>query len=170
MRRDMVACSTISAMNLSAQGATSPLGADRLIPRWAAGVMAGLARDRRKGGSKEDLALRVAEANSERDVDSAIRDLRRLGWLVGLPVQGTWTFIPPGEPAVPDLYLPVRAWLARDHDAGCMLAGAAAAWHLGYLDRQPQGSVSVWLPAKKRLPDGLRKYVSIFRISWTIHD
>jgi hypothetical protein len=166
----MVVYGTISAMNLSAQGATSPLGADRRIPRWASAVIAGLARDRPIVVTTEDLALRLAEANSERDVDSAIRDLRRLGWLVGLPAQGTWTFIPPGETAVSDPYLPVRAWLARDHDAGCMLAGAAAAWHLGYLDRQPQGRVSVWLPAKKRLPDGLRKYVSTVRISWKIQD
>lgn len=166
----MVISGTISAMNVSPHGATSPVGADRRIPRWASAVIAGLARDRPIVVTTEDLALRLAEANSERDVDSAIRDLRRLGWLVGLPVHGTWAFIPPGEAAVSDPYLPVRAWLARDHDAGCMLAGAAAAWHLGYLDRQPQGRVSVWLPAEKRLPDGLRKYVSIVKISWNIED
>lgn len=157
-------------MNLSTHGATSPLGADRRIPKWASGVIAALARDRPIVVTTEDLALRLAEASSERDVGSAIRDLRRLGWLVGLPAQGTWAFIPPGEAAVFDPYLPVRAWLARDPDAGCMLAGAAAAWHLGYLDRQPQGRVSLWLPAKTRLPDGLRKYVSVVKISWNIED
>ena len=161
---------TVSAMNLSAQGATSPLGADRRIPKWASAVIARLARDRPIVVTTEDVALRLADANSERDVDSAIRDLRNLGWLVGLPAKGTWTFIPPGESTVSDPYLPIRAWLARDPDAGCMLAGAAAAWHLGYLDRQPQGRISVWLPAKQRLPDGLRKYVSTVRISWTIQD
>ncbi len=161
---------TISAMNLSVHGATSPLGADRRIPTWASAVLAGLARDQPAVVTTEDLALRLAEAASERDVDSAIRELRRLGWLVGLPAQGTWAFIPPGEASVSDPYLPVRAWLARDHDAGCMLAGAAVAWHLGYLDRQPQGRVSVWLPTKTRLPDGLRKYVSSVKISWNIED
>lgn len=166
----MATWGTISAMNLSVHGATSPLGADRRIPTRASAVIAGLARDRPAVVTTDDLALRLAEAASERDVDSAIRELRRLGWLVGLPVQGTWAFIPPGEAAVSDPYLAVRAWLARDHDAGCMLAGAAAAWHLGYLDRQPQGRVSLWLPTNTRLPDGLRKYVSSVKISWNIED
>ena len=170
MMRDLAENSMISAVSLSRLGVASPAGADRRIPSWASAVISGLARDRPTVVTTEDLALRLAEADCERELESAIRELRRLGWLVRLPVQGTWAFIPPGESAVSDPYLPVRAWLARDHDAGYMLAGAAAAWHLGYLDRQPQGRISIWLPAKKRLPDGLRPYVSVMRMSWNIKD
>ncbi len=85
---------------------------------------------------------------------------------MGLPIQGTWAFIPAGQDAVADPYLALRAWLARDPDTEFMLAGAAAAWHLGYLDRRPDGRTPVWLPAERRLPDGLRPYVSAVRIKW----
>lgn len=51
-----------------------------------------------------------------------------------------------------------------------MLAGASAAWHLGYLDRQPDGRIPIWLPPVKRLPDGLAPYVSVVRILWNAAD
>ena len=47
-----------------------------------------------------------------------------------------------------------------------MLAGAASAWHLGYLDRQPVDRTDIWLPAETRLPDGLRPYASVSHIRW----
>lgn len=142
----------------------SPAGADRRIPTWASRVVSGLARDRPVVVTKEDLTQRLTEAGCGRDPDSAIRELRRIGWLVQLPVKGTWAFIPPGEAAISDPYLPLRSWLARDQNAGFMLAGASAAWHLGYLDRQPDGRIPIWLPPAKRLPDGLASYVSVVRI------
>lgn len=155
-------------MNSSA--VASPAGADRRIPTWASQVVSGLARDRPAVVTKEDLTLRLTLAGCERDPDSAIRELRRMGWLVHLPVKGTWAFIPPGEDAVSDPYLPLRSWLARDQNAGFMLAGASAAWHLGYLDRRPEGRIPIWLPPVKRLPDGLAPYVSVVRIPWNAAD
>lgn len=92
--------------------------------------------------------------------------MRRLGWLVGLAVHGAWAFIPPGQREVVDPYIDLRAWQARDPAAMFRLAGAAAAWHLGYLDRAPAGRVPLWLPARLRLPDGLRPVVSVTRIDW----
>lgn len=148
----------------------SPAGADRRIPTWASRVVSGLARDRPVVVTKEDLTQRLTEAGCGRDPDSAIRELRRIGWLVQLPVKGTWAFIPPGEAAISDPYLPLRSWLARDQNAGFMLAGASAAWHLGYLDRQPDGRIPIWLPPAKRLPDGLASYVSVVRIPWNAAD
>lgn len=159
---------TVSDVN--SRAVVSPAGASRRIPTWASPVVSGLARDRPAVVTKEDLTLRLAEAGCDREPDSAIRELRRMGWLVHLPVKGTWTFIPPGEDAVFDPYLPLRAWLARDQNAGFMLAGASAAWHLGYLDRRPEGRIPIWLPHFKRLPDGLAPYVSVVRIPWKAND
>ncbi|MGH3442893.1 MAG: type IV toxin-antitoxin system AbiEi family antitoxin [Nitriliruptorales bacterium] len=146
----------------------SPTGADRRIPTWASGLVAGLARDLPLVVTREAVATRLAEVGLERDVDASITELRRLGWLVGLPVKGTWAFIPPGQDAVTDPYLPLRAWRARDPNSEFLLAGEAAAWHLGYLDRRPEGPTAVWKPAYLRLPDGLRPHVSVVRLTW--HD
>jgi hypothetical protein len=140
---------------------------DRRVPSWASGLIAGLARDTPTVVTREDIARRLAELNTGRDVDATVNELRRLGWLVGLPVHGTWAFIPPGQDAVVDEYLPLRAWRARDPDTKFMLAGAHVAWHLGYLDRAPEGRLQVWLPGDCRLPDGLRSHVSVVRIKWT---
>lgn len=146
---------------------TSSAGMDRRVPTWASGLVAGLSRDLPTVVTREDLSDRLAELASDRDVDSSIDELRRLGWLVGLPIQGTWAFIPPGQDAVADPYLPLRAWLARYPDTEFLLAGAAAAWHLGYLDRNPDGRTSIWLPTERRLPDGLRPHISVVRIRWS---
>lgn len=155
---------------MNSSSVVSPAGADRRIPTWASRVVSGLARDRPVVVTKGDLTQRLTEAGCGRDPDSAIRELRRIGWLVQLPVKGTWAFIPPGEAAISDPYLPLRSWLARDQNAGFMLAGASAAWHLGYLDRQPDGRIPIWLPPAKRLPDGLASYVSVVRIPWNAAD
>lgn len=144
----------------------SPLGAERRVPSWAAGLVAGLARDLPVVVTRDDVVDRLAEAGTDRDVESAIAELRRLGWLVGLAVHGAWAFIPPGQEEVVDPYIDLRAWRARDPAAMFRLAGAAAAWHLGYLDRAPSGRVPLWLPGGLRLPDGLRPVVSVTRIDW----
>lgn len=142
------------------------MGIGRRVPTWASGLVAGLSRDRPAVVTRDDVADRLTEVGHDRDVDATVNELRRLGWLVGLPIQGTWAFIPPGEDAVADPYLALRAWLARDPGTEFMLAGAASAWHLGYLDRTPEGRTPIWLPAGQRLPDGLRPYVSVVRIKW----
>lgn len=138
----------------------------RRVPSWASGLFAELSRDRPAVVTRVDLAERLSEIGSDRDVEATVHELRRLGWLVGLPVQGTWAFIPAGQDAVADPLLPLRAWRARDPHTPFMLAGATAAWHLGYLDRAPDGRAQVWLPSQYRLPDGLRKHVSVVRINW----
>ena len=79
-----------------------------------------------------------------------------------------WAFIPAGQDELADPYLALRAWQARDPDAGFVLAGAEAAWHLGYLDRAPDRQTAIWLPTTTRLPDGLRPYVSLVQIRWAL--
>jgi AbiEi antitoxin C-terminal domain len=144
----------------------SPTGPDRRVPTWAAGLVAGLSRDLPAVLTRDDLSDRLVEAEADRTVDSAVHELRRLGWLVTLPLHGVWAFVPPGVGEVLDPYIGLRAWRARDPEAGFMLCGATAAWHLGYLDRDPGLPVSVWIPSSTRLPDGLRPYMSIVRIEW----
>ncbi len=144
----------------------SPTGPDRRVPTWAAALVAGLARDLPTVLTRGDLADRLVAARADRTADSAVHELRRLGWLVTLPLHGVWAFVPPGVGEVLDPYIGLRAWRARDPDAGFMLCGATAAWHLGYLDRNPGSPASVWIPSSTRLPDGLRTYVSIVRIEW----
>ncbi len=96
-------------------------------------MIAGLARDATTVVTRDDIAERLKEIDNDRDVDASVNELPRLGWLVGLPVHGAWAFIPPGQDSVADAYLPLRAWGARDADTKFILAGATAAWHLGYL-------------------------------------
>ncbi len=141
----------------------SGAGSGRRVPGWAAELVEGLARDRPAVVTRGDIGERLAEIGSDRDVETTVAELRRLGWLVGLAVQGVWAFLPPGEDASTDQYLALRAWLARDRP-GFLLAGANAAWHLGYLDRAPAGRVQVWVPTGVRLPDGLRPYVSVIQM------
>jgi hypothetical protein len=145
---------------------TSGVGADRRVPTWAAGLISDLSRDLPTVLTREEILERLTNSRSKREIDATINELRRLGWLVGLPIHGVWAFIPAGQDELADPYLALRAWQARDPDAGFMLAGAAAAWHLGYLDRAPDRQTSIWLPATTRLPDGLRPYVSLVQIKW----
>ncbi len=95
----------VSAM----KSTTSPLGADRRVPGWASALVAGLARDLPSVVTRDEMAERLSTANVDRNVASTINELRRLGWLVALPVKGTWAFVPPGQEAVTDPYLPLRA-------------------------------------------------------------
>ena len=153
---------TVSAM----KSTISPVGMDRRVPGWASSLVAALSRDLPMVVTREQVADRLADAHVDRDVESTISELRRLGWLVALPVKGAWAFVPPGQDAVSDPYLPLRAWRERNPHADFLLAGEAAAWHLGYLDRRWDGPVPVWKPAGRRLPDGLRSHVSVISLRW----
>ena len=144
--------------------------ADRRIPGWAAGLLARLARDRPAVITREDVASELQESNSSRSVDSTVRELQRLGWFQALHVKGVWAFVPPGEDKVIDPYIDLRGWRARESDAIFALAGEAAAWHLGYLDRSFSGSVAVWTPTKSRLPHGLRAHLSIVTLGLDAND
>ena len=77
--------------------AASSVGADRRVPAWAAGLLAGLARDQPAVVTRADLAERLADAGSDRSIERTIEQLRRLGWLGQLHLHGVWAFVPPGQ-------------------------------------------------------------------------
>lgn len=146
----------------------SAVQAGRRVPSWAAGLVAGLARDRPAVLTRADIAERLAEVGSDRGVDRTIEELRRLGWLSPIGLHGVWAFVPPGQDEVIDPYLVLRGWTAKDPTVVFRLAGDAAAWHLGYLNRRLAGPVPVWLPKGQRIPDGLRGSVSTVRFPWPV--
>lgn len=148
-----------------AGGWSSPVGAERRIPSWAQGIVAAMARDVPRVVTRDDIQMLLDGAKSKRTPDETISELRRLGWLVHLGIAGTWTFIPPGQSDVVDPYLNLRAW-DRIATPGFYLAGANAAWFLGYLDRAPDRKVQILLPLGTPLPKGLRRSVSALRIPW----
>ena len=139
---------------------------DRRIPRWSAMLLARLAQDRPTVITRDDLGGYLAGIGSERDVDATVRDLVRLGWLTASRRKGVWIYLPPGEENVADPYIDLRAWAARDTDAVFALAGEAAAWHLGYLDRRHTGPIAIWVPDGVRPPFGVRQHVSVVRLGW----
>lgn len=126
----------------------SPAGADRRIPTWASRVVSGLARDRPVVVTKEDLTQRLTEAGCGRDPDSAIRELRRIGWLVQLPVKGTWAFIPPARPpSRTRIYRCARGWPVTRTRASCWPVhpqrGTSDTWTAN------PTAASIWLPPVK---------------------
>lgn len=146
------------------------VSSERRIPGWAAGLLARLARDRPAVVTFRDLEEMLAEARSARPAEDTARELVRLGWLVPVHLRRVWAYLPPGEDEVVDPYVDLRAWQARDADAVLALAGEAAAWHLGYIDRAFAGPVAVWIPGDRRLPYGLRSQVSAVTLGWRVGD
>ncbi|MBI4613875.1 MAG: hypothetical protein HY720_09720 [Planctomycetes bacterium] len=142
----------------------------RPIPKWAAGLLASLSRDRPAVVNREHLASYLAELAQERDLDQTVRDLQQLGWLATLHLKGVWAFVPAGESRPTDPYLDLRGWRAREPDAVFALAGEAAAWHLGYVTRWFDGPPALWLPPGERVPHGLRPHVSLVRLGWAADD
>jgi hypothetical protein len=139
---------------------------NRRIPTWATGLHNRLAQDRPAVVTRADIGAYLAEVGSNRDVDATVKHLQRLGWLVPVHIKGVWAYLPPGEEEITDRYIDLRAWGARDPEAVFALAGEAAAWHLGYLDREFSGPPAVWLPSETRMPFGLRQYVSEVKLGW----
>ncbi len=139
---------------------------DRRIPRWAAMLLARLAQDRPSVITRDDIANYLEEIDSTREVDRTVNDLVRLGWLNASRRKGVWTYLPPGEDEIIDPYVDLRAWAASDPSSTFALAGEAAAWHLGYLDRRFTGPIAVWLPEGERPPFGIRDIVSVIRLGW----
>ena len=144
--------------------------ADRSVPAWAASTVAALSRDRPAVVTTEILREYLREAGSDRDPARVASDLQQLGWLSTLHVKGAWAFVPAGEERPSDPYLDLRGWQARDRDAVFALAGEAACWHVGYIQRRYLGPISVWLPKGQRVAHGLRSQVSIVRIGWDTTD
>ncbi len=139
---------------------------NRRIPTWAVGLHNRLAQDRPAVVTRADIGMYLAEVDSNRDVDDTVKHLQRLGWLVPVHLKGVWAYLPPGEEEITDRYIDLRAWMARDPDAVFALAGEAAAWHLGYLDREFSWLPPIWLPTETRMPFGLRQYVSEVKLGW----
>jgi hypothetical protein len=138
----------------------------RTITPLTANLHNRLAQDRPPVVTRTDISAYLAEVGSNRDVDVTVKNLQRLGWLVGVHIKGVWAYLPPGEAQITDRYIDLRAWRARDPDAVFALAGEAAAWHLGYLDREYIGPPAIWIPSETRMPFGLRKYVSEVKLGW----
>ncbi|MGH8995707.1 MAG: type IV toxin-antitoxin system AbiEi family antitoxin [Acidimicrobiales bacterium] len=143
---------------------------DRRIPGWAASLLTRFARERPPVITRRDIEAVLTETGLHRDADGTLRELQRLGWLVPTHLKGAWAYLPPGEDVVTDPYVDLRAWRARDRDAVFALAGEAAAWHLGYLDRAFAGPTAVWIPNVRRLPHGLRRHLSVVRLGWRADD
>lgn len=142
---------------------------DRRIPGWAASLLTRLARERPSVVTYAYLEQMLTEADSPRHAQATAHELQRLGWLTPLHVKGTWAYLPPGEDEVTDPYIDLRGWRARDPEAVLALAGEAAAWHLGYLDRSFNGPIAVWIPDGRRLPYGLRPCFTVVRLGWDEH-
>jgi hypothetical protein len=136
------------------------------VPRWAAPLVARLTQDLPAVLTRSDVSSYLDEVGMKRETDSTIRDLVRLGWLQRTSLRGVWKFMPLGESVSIDPYLPLRAWRADKPGAVFALAGEAAAWHLGYLDRRYGGPVRVWLPEGQRAPFGARSHIAVVRLGW----
>jgi hypothetical protein len=117
--------------------------------------------------TRADIGAYLAELGSDKEVDTTVTHLQRHGWLVPVHIKGVWAYLPPGEEEITDRYIDLRAWRARDPDAVFALAGEAAAWHLGYLDREFYGPLAIWLPTDTRTPFGLRQRVSELKLGWS---
>lgn len=136
------------------------------IPLWAAALVARLTQDLPSVLTRADIVAYLDELGMHRELEGTIRALVRLGWLRGTSSHGVWEFLPLGETVSIDPYLPLRAWRADDTGAVFALAGEAAAWHLGYLDRRYAGPVRVWIPEGARVPFGTRAHVAVVRLGW----
>jgi hypothetical protein len=136
------------------------------VPRWAAPLITRLTQDLPPVLTLADVATYLGELGTRREPEATIRALVRLGWLRGTSSHGVWEFLPLGETVSTDPYLPLRAWRAAEPDVVFALAGEAAAWHLGYLDRRYGGPIRVWLPEGERVPFGARSYVAVVRLGW----
>ncbi|MGH9123243.1 MAG: type IV toxin-antitoxin system AbiEi family antitoxin, partial [Acidimicrobiales bacterium] len=156
-------------MDLTNSWDKSSAGKSRRVPTWAAKLVDALARDRPPVLTHELLADYLEEVGSPRSPEATERELRRLGWLCPLPIKGAWAFVAPGEEALSDPYIELRGWRQRDPRARFLLAGEAAAWHLGYLPRFFNGVPAVWIPADRRLPHGLRARLAVVRVDWPVH-
>jgi hypothetical protein len=136
------------------------------VPRWAAPLVARLTQHLPAVLTRADIASYLDELGMRREPEGTIRALVRLGWLRGTSSHGVWEFLPLGETVSIDPYLSLRAWRADEPGAVFALAGEAAAWHLGYLDRPYGGPVRVWLPEGERAPFGARSHVAVVRLGW----
>jgi hypothetical protein len=157
---------------MSDRAKTSPrrVTPNRRIPGGLAPLLATLSRHRPQVMTRRDLEALIDENGWDRDVEGTARQLQRLGWFAPLHLKGVWAFLPAGEDQVTDPYIDLRGWRAKDQNTVFALAGEAAAWHLGYLNRRSDGPVAVWVPVGERLPFGLRAHLSVVTLGWQDED
>jgi hypothetical protein len=145
---------------------TGRVAINRRIPGGLAAVLTFLARNRPHVVTRRDLEELIEENGWNLDAERTARQLQRLGWFAPVHLKGVWAFLPAGEDVVTDPYVDLWGWQAKEPDAVFALAGEAAAWHLGYLDRRFDGPISLWVPAQVRLPYGLRSHVSVVTLGF----
>jgi hypothetical protein len=129
-------------------------------------LSAHLAQDRPSVVTRADIKRYLTDIKSDRNLEITVRELVRLGWLVSSHLQGVWAYVPLGESGFVDPYIDLFSWRARDPEAVFALAGEAAAWHMGYLDRRFEGPIAIWLPNLHRPPHGLRRFISVVHLGW----
>ena len=152
------------------QPLTPRVAPGRRIPGSLAALLAALARNRPQVATRRDLEALIDDHGWDLDAERTARQLQRLGWFVPLHLKGVWAFLPAGQDEITDPYVDLRGWQAKEPKAAFALAGEAAAWHLGYLNRRFDGPVAVWVPAKIRLPYGLRAHLSVVTLGWRAED
>ncbi len=157
-------------MDRQVQPATPRVAPGRRIPGALATLLATLARNRPQVVTRRDLGALIDEHGWDLDAERTAGQLQRLGWFAPVHLKGVWAFLPAGEDEITDPYIGLRGWRAREPEAAFALAGEAAAWHLGYLDRRFDGPVAVWVPSKVRLPYGLRAHLSVVTLGWRTED
>jgi len=139
---------------------------ERRIPGSVAAIVARLTQDQPTTLTREQLDEYLTEVGSQRVLESVLRELVALGWLISTPRYGVWAFIAPGEVESSDPYLGLRAWQASDPHAVFALAGEAVAWHLGLIARRYNGPLALWIPKGTIVPRGLRPDVAIVTLGW----
>ena len=88
----------------------------------------------------ELLTSVISESGSRLTNEAAVERLVREGWLSPLRTRNAWEFIPAsraGSYPSGDLWIELRALLARKPDAPVAVAFASAVWELGFSSHQP---------------------------------
>ena len=133
--------------------------ASRVVPKWAAGLIAHMVQRAPPVVSLELIARYLEACQSTVEPAVALSRLVRLGWLRRTHFNGAYVFLPPGVEAPADPYIDLRSWRLTKPSARFFLAGSSAAWHLGYLDRRPDHP-AIWLEDQVPFPKALRGRVS----------
>ena len=130
------------------------------MPRWAAALVSQLVRNAPPIVSVELVERLLTENGETLEPKVAVSRLIKYGWLRKTKVQGAYAFIPPGTDTIADPYVDLRGWSAAHPGARFSLAGVSAAWHLGYLYREPERP-AVWFDSAINVPKRLRATLDI---------
>jgi predicted transcriptional regulator of viral defense system len=105
----------------------------------------------------------LAGVQGQRVID-VLAELRAHGWLRPLSLRGTYEFLPAagGPLASGDVWLELRAALARDPAARAHVGLGSAAFLRGLADRRPLPNTIVW-QADREAPPGLLRVYRVIR-------